>query len=114
MPVTSFRARHVRRAHTKGNIHQQQLAFCGSRRLAQNLLFSQQVLCVHLTRKYAECINDVDLSTRRVGDFFELPKRAASLLIAEGWAEAVERRLRKRPSSADSDDERADQSARRQ
>jgi hypothetical protein len=41
---------------------------------------------VWLTRKYAECIDDVDLSGRKIGDVLDLPPREAALLIAEQWA----------------------------
>jgi hypothetical protein len=47
---------------------------------------------VRLLRKFADCIDGVDLSNRRVGQVFELSYRSAILLIAEGWAELVERR----------------------
>ena len=42
---------------------------------------------VLLTKKLAECVDDVDLSRYRVGDILELPDRDARLLIAEGCAE---------------------------
>jgi hypothetical protein len=41
---------------------------------------------VHLTRKLAESIDGVDLSTHREGDTFDLAERDAQLLIAEQWA----------------------------
>ena len=41
---------------------------------------------VRLTRKYSEVIDGVDLSHSKVGDRLHLPRREASLLIAEGWA----------------------------
>jgi hypothetical protein len=41
---------------------------------------------VWLTRKYAERIDDVDLSGRKVGDVLDLPPRDAALLMAEQWA----------------------------
>jgi len=44
---------------------------------------------VRLTRKYAEVIDDIDLTGREVGDRLPLPTRDARLLIAEGWAEPV-------------------------
>src|SRR5262245_39822352 len=54
-------------------------------------------MMVRLTRKLADCIDGVDLSRRRVGDVFNVSRRAAQLLMAEGWAEAewagAERRL---------------------
>jgi hypothetical protein len=42
---------------------------------------------VRLTRKLAEVIDGVDLSGHTVGDAFDLPRRDARLLIAEGWAQ---------------------------
>lgn len=42
---------------------------------------------IRLTRKLANSINGVDLSTRRVGDIFDLRSDAASIVISEGWAE---------------------------
>jgi len=44
---------------------------------------------VRLTRKYAERIDDVDLSNCHVGDILDLSDRDAYLLIAEGWASPV-------------------------
>ena len=44
------------------------------------------VTSVRLTRKYAEAIDGVDLSGRKVGDKLELSPRDARMLIAEGWA----------------------------
>jgi len=41
---------------------------------------------VRLIRKFAECLNGVDLSHYHVGDVLDLPSREAELLIAEGWA----------------------------
>ena len=43
-------------------------------------------LKVRITRKFAEFIDGVDLSTKRVGDVIEVPVRDAKLLIAENWA----------------------------
>jgi hypothetical protein len=45
-----------------------------------------------LTKKFAECIDDVPLREYRVGDLLDLPDRDARLLVAEGWAIA-DRRL---------------------
>jgi hypothetical protein len=42
---------------------------------------------IRLTRKFANSLNGVDLSGRRVGDIFDLRSDAAAILIAEGWAE---------------------------
>ena len=41
---------------------------------------------VRLIRKFAECLNGVDLSHYHVDDVLDLPSREAELLIAEGWA----------------------------
>lgn len=43
-----------------------------------------------LIRKFAECIDDLDLTGFAVGDVFQVPPRSAALLIAEGWAEPIE------------------------
>jgi hypothetical protein len=45
---------------------------------------------VRLTRKYAECIDGVDLSGRQVGEIMDIPNRDAALLVAEGWASLIE------------------------
>ena len=42
---------------------------------------------IRLTRKFANSLNGVDLSSRRAGDIFDLRSDAASILITEGWAE---------------------------
>src|SRR4051812_46636847 len=44
---------------------------------------------VRLTRKYAGCLNGIDLSHAHVGDLLTVPERDAALLIAEHWAELV-------------------------
>jgi len=41
---------------------------------------------IRLTRKFAERIDGVDLSRRRVGAVIDLTAREARTLIAEGWA----------------------------
>jgi hypothetical protein len=41
---------------------------------------------VRLTRRLAERIDDVDLSHDKVGDFIDLSRHDAEMLIAEGWA----------------------------
>ena len=46
---------------------------------------------VRLTRKLAEEIDGVDLSTRQVGDVFRLPEAEARLLVAEDWAVPTEK-----------------------
>ena len=47
---------------------------------------------VRLTHKYAQVIDDVDLSHYQVGETLELRGHDANLLIAEGWAEPVAER----------------------
>ena len=57
------------------------------------------IAVVRLTHKYAEAIDDVDLSRHSVGDTLELRAHDASLLIAEGWAEPIaERRSTHQPA----------------
>jgi hypothetical protein len=51
---------------------------------------------IRLTRKLAERIDGIDISGRTVGDVFQLPWQSARLLIAEGWAEIIERRRKPR------------------
>ena len=48
-------------------------------------------MCVRLTRKYADLIDGVDLSSAHVGDRIDLSRHDAEVLIAEGWAEAAAR-----------------------
>ena len=45
---------------------------------------------VRLTRKFAQMINGIDLSSARPGEELELSPREADLLIAEGWAAPVD------------------------
>jgi hypothetical protein len=48
---------------------------------------------VRLTKKFAECVNGVNLARRRVGDVFELEDSEAERLIDVGWATTeIERR----------------------
>jgi hypothetical protein len=44
---------------------------------------------IQLVRKLADYLDGIDVSRRREGDFFELPRREAELLVAEGWAVAL-------------------------
>jgi len=41
---------------------------------------------VRLVKKFAEMIDDIDLSTSQPGDVLDLKRSEARLLIAEGWA----------------------------
>jgi hypothetical protein len=45
---------------------------------------------IRLTRKFALCLNRVDISKLNVGDEVDLPDRSAILLLLEGWAEPIE------------------------
>ena len=54
------------------------------------------VMVVRLTRKLAHAIDGIDISRYRVGEILTLQAAAARLLIAEGWAEMVERRRKPR------------------
>jgi hypothetical protein len=49
-------------------------------------------LRIQLIRKLADVVNGIDLSKRAVGDVFELPHRAAQILLEEGWATLIDRR----------------------
>jgi hypothetical protein len=52
---------------------------------------------IRLTRKFALTLNGVDLSKIAVGEEIDLPERSANILIAEGWAEPLQRQT-DRPS----------------
>ena len=54
------------------------------------------VMMIRLTRKLADMIDGIDLSAYKVGQVITLPVAAARLLIAERWAEMIERRKRPR------------------
>jgi hypothetical protein len=45
---------------------------------------------VRLVRKLALALNGLDVSRVAVGDVLSLPEETASMLIAEGWAEAID------------------------
>ena len=45
---------------------------------------------VRLTRKFAQIINGIDLTSVAAGEQIELTPREADLLVAEGWAMPVE------------------------
>jgi hypothetical protein len=49
-----------------------------------------------LTRKYADLIDGVDLSSAHVGDRIDLSRHDAEVLIAEGWAERSAQRAPRR------------------
>ena len=63
------------------------------------LASTYRVMAVRLTRKLADMIDGIDLSAFSVGDVLHLPWRGAWLLIAEGWAEMIERRHRPRATA---------------
>jgi hypothetical protein len=45
---------------------------------------------IRLVRKLAEQLDGIDMSARRAGDVFEVPRYEAELLIAEAWAVAAD------------------------
>jgi hypothetical protein len=51
-------------------------------------LLADYSMRVRLRKKFAERVNGVDLTGRRVGDVFELPDADAERLIEVGWATA--------------------------
>jgi hypothetical protein len=55
-------------------------------------------MLVRLTKKLAEIVNGLDLSHCAEGDVLHMPDRHAAMLMAEGWAVAVESDVM--PSSA--------------
>ena len=44
---------------------------------------------IRLIKKLADYLDGIDVSNYREGDAFDLPRREAQLLIAEGWAVAA-------------------------
>ena len=65
---------------------------------AAELLRSRVPVKVWLTKKYADCIDGIDLSRCRVGDTLNLPASEAWLLLAEQWARP-ERRVQALPTT---------------
>ena len=53
---------------------------------------TDEVMCVRLTRKFADMIDGVDLSHAHVGDRLDVSPHDAQVLIAEGWAEQAPKR----------------------
>jgi len=53
---------------------------------------TDEVMCVRLTRKFADMIDGVDLSRAHVGDRLDVSPHDAQVLIAEGWAERAPKR----------------------
>ena len=47
---------------------------------------------VRLTRKLAQLVDGIDLSSAREGDTLDLPADQAKLIVAEGWAIPVSER----------------------
>lgn len=45
---------------------------------------------VRLMRKFAQIINGIDLSRAKAGEELDLSARDAEVLIAEGWAAAID------------------------
>jgi hypothetical protein len=52
---------------------------------------------VRLTQKLASAIDGIDLTGYEIGEIITLPARSARLLLAEGWAEAIDEERRRRP-----------------
>jgi hypothetical protein len=50
-------------------------------------------------------MNGVDVSRVGVGDYLDVPERAAALLIAEGWAELAARTQTVQPQDPDDEEE---------
>ena len=48
------------------------------------------MVTVRLTRKFARTLDGVDVSRVRVGQKMTLSQQAASLLVAEGWADPLD------------------------
>jgi hypothetical protein len=63
---------------------------------------------VVLVRKLADWIDGIDLSGFHVGDVLEVPRTAARLLVAEGWALADRRGSQTAPPSPGQTRRRAD------
>jgi hypothetical protein len=53
-------------------------------------LLSIFAMKVRLTKKLAEMLDGIDLSTHFVGEVFDLSASEARLIIAEQWAERVD------------------------
>jgi hypothetical protein len=51
--------------------------------------FNRIGMRIRLTRKFALCLNGVDISKLEVGDEVDLPEQSAQTLIAHDWAEAI-------------------------
>ena len=48
---------------------------------------------IRLIKKLALMLNGIDLTYRQVGEVFALPAHDAEVVIREGWAEPIERRV---------------------
>jgi hypothetical protein len=62
---------------------------------------------VRLIKKFAEMIDDIDLSGFEPGDMLDLQRSEARLLIVEGWAVPVTQGLDRRRSAAGTTQTRA-------
>ena len=49
---------------------------------------------VRLTRKFAEFIDGIDLTHRRVGETIDIPRHEAEILLAEEWAAPADDHVR--------------------
>ena len=56
---------------------------------------SDDTIMVRLTQKLAAAIDGIDLTGYNLGEIITLPARSARLLIAEGWAEAIDEERRR-------------------
>jgi hypothetical protein len=54
-------------------------------------------LRIRLLKKFAEVINDFDLTDRTVGEVFDCSRREGRMLVLEGWAELVDEVLGEPP-----------------
>jgi hypothetical protein len=53
---------------------------------------------IRLTRKFALCLNGVDISKLSVGDEVDLAERSAKVLIEHDWAELIDDPFARRPA----------------
>jgi hypothetical protein len=59
--------------------------------LGIEIAFYQKIMRVRLIRKFADCIDGVDLRGHDVDEVFDVPPKDAHLLMAEQWAIAERR-----------------------
>jgi hypothetical protein len=83
------RTRYTRLPPRRSEFHKDHGRYQGRERRGARA-YADEVRPVRLTHKFADVIDGVDVSAYEVGDRLALPVRAATLLVAEGWAAAVE------------------------